>query len=90
MHNNIVGQSKRSIASALIIGGGAIGGIIASNIFRQADAPEYRPAMIAAVMTQAVTILHVGKNFWVYRRANGKADEGRIVIEGQEGFRYTL
>lgn len=90
MHNNIVGQSKRSIASALIIGGGAIGGIIASNIFRQADAPEYTPAMIAAIMTQAVTILHVGKNFVVYRRANRKADEGIIVIEGQQGFRYTL
>jgi len=28
MHNNIVGQMKRSVASALLIGGGAIGGII--------------------------------------------------------------
>lgn len=41
MHNNIVGQMKRSIASALLIGGGACGGIMASNIFRQQDAPEY-------------------------------------------------
>ena len=41
MHNNIVGQSKRSIASALLIGGGACGGIAASNIFRQQDAPNY-------------------------------------------------
>jgi hypothetical protein len=90
MHNNIVGQSKRSIASALIIGGGAIGGIIASNIFRQADAPEYTPAMIAAIMTQAITILHVGKNFVVYARANKKADKGIFVVEGQQGFRYTL
>jgi hypothetical protein len=32
MHNNIVGQMKRSIASALLIGGGACGGIAASNI----------------------------------------------------------
>jgi hypothetical protein len=64
MHNNIVGQSKRSIASALIIGGGAIGGIIASNIFRQADAPEYTPAMIAAIMTQAITM---GRILWCMR-----------------------
>lgn len=42
MHNNIVGQSKRAIASALLIGGGACGGITASNIFRQQDAPNYR------------------------------------------------
>lgn len=90
MHNNIVGQTKRSVASALIIGGGAIGGIIASNIFRQEDAPQYTPAMIAAIMTQAVTILHVGKNFLVYGLANRKADRGIILIEGQQGFRYTL
>lgn len=31
MHNNIVGQMKRSVASALLIGGGACGGIAASN-----------------------------------------------------------
>ena len=90
MHDNIVGQSKRSIASALVIGGGAIGSTIASNIFRQADAPEYTPAMIAAIMTQAVTILHVGENFLVYRIANRKADKAIIVIEGQREFRYTL
>ena len=90
MHNNIVGQTKRSVASALIIGGGAVGGIVASNIFRQADAPEYAPAMIAAILTQAVTVLHVGKNFFVYGRANRRAERGLLVIEGQRGFRYTL
>lgn len=41
MHNNIVGQSKRALASALLIGGGACGGITASNIFRQQDGPDY-------------------------------------------------
>jgi len=90
MHNNIVGQTKRSVASVLIIGGGAIGGIIASNIFRQADAPEYAPAMIAAILMQAVTVLHVGKKFFVYGRANRKADRGIILLEGQRGFRHTL
>lgn len=41
MHNNIVGQMKRSVASALLIGGGACGGIAAANIFRQQDAAAY-------------------------------------------------
>lgn len=41
MHNNIVGQMKRSVASALLIGGGACGGIAAANIFRQQDFPQY-------------------------------------------------
>jgi cyanate permease len=41
MHNNVVGQMKRSISSALLIGGGACGGIAAANFFRQQDAPQY-------------------------------------------------
>ena len=90
MHNNIVGQSKRAVASALLIGGGAIGGIASSLIFRQEDAPGYRPAMITVLCTQAVTVLHVLKNFWVFWRGNREADRGEIVIEGQEGFRYTF
>lgn len=90
MHNNIVGQMKRSIASALLIGGGAIGGIAASNIFRQQDAPRYTPAIITVICTQALTILHVLKNFWVYSQYNKKADRGEKVLEGQTGFRQTL
>lgn len=65
-------------------------GIAASNIFRQQDAPRYIPAMIAVIATQVLSILHVLKNFYVYSRQNRKADRGEGVIEGQEGFRYTL
>ncbi|KAK5087990.1 hypothetical protein LTS08_004948 [Lithohypha guttulata] len=90
MHNNIVGQMKRSIASALLIGGGAMGGIAASNIFRQQDAPQYVPALITVICTQALTILHVLKNFWIYSRYNAKADRGELLLEGQSGFRQTL
>ncbi|KAK4633242.1 hypothetical protein CLAFUW4_02744 [Fulvia fulva] len=90
MHNNIVGQMKRSVASALIIGGGAIGGIVASNIFRQQDAPRYTPAMATVIATQVVSILHVLKNFWVYSRKSRKAERGEIILEGQQGFRQTL
>jgi MFS family permease len=90
MHNNIVGQMKRSIASALLIGGGACGGIAASNIFRQQDAPKYTPAMIVVICTQVISILHVLKNFIIYSRKNRKADRGEIVLENQVGFRQTL
>jgi MFS-type transporter involved in bile tolerance (Atg22 family) len=41
--NNIVGTSKRSVASALQVGFGAIGGIAASTVFRDQDAPRYLP-----------------------------------------------
>lgn len=90
MHNNIVGQMKRSIASALLIGGGACGGIAASNIFRQQDAPEYLPAMCVVIATQVLTVLLVLKNFVVYSRKNRRAERGEIVLEGQVGFRQTL
>ncbi|KAF1849622.1 MFS general substrate transporter [Cucurbitaria berberidis CBS 394.84] len=90
MHNNIVGQMKRSIASALLIGGGACGGIAASNIFRQQDAPKYTPAMAVVIATQVLSIFHVLKNFMVYSRANRQADRAERVLEGQEGFRQTM
>ncbi|KAK5311130.1 hypothetical protein LTR93_011822 [Exophiala xenobiotica] len=44
-HNNIVGQTKRAAGSALLITGGAIGAIIATNIFRQQDHPNYRQVL---------------------------------------------
>jgi len=43
MQNNIVGQTKRAFTSALVIGAGGVGGIVASTVFRAADAPTYRP-----------------------------------------------
>ena len=41
--NNIVGTSKRAVGSALQIGFGAIGGIAASTVYRDGDAPRYLP-----------------------------------------------
>jgi MFS-type transporter involved in bile tolerance (Atg22 family) len=41
--NNIVGTSKRAVGSALQVGFGAIGGIAASTVFRDKDAPRYLP-----------------------------------------------
>jgi hypothetical protein len=40
---NIAGQSKRAFTTAIAIGGGGIGGIIASTVFRAQDAPGFRP-----------------------------------------------
>jgi hypothetical protein len=40
---NTAGQSKRAFTTAIAIGGGGIGGIIASTVFRVQDAPGFRP-----------------------------------------------
>ena len=89
-HNNIVGQTKRALATAILVGGGGCGGIVASNVFRQQDAPQYTPGLIASIVAQGITVLLVTKNFWIFTRQNKKADRGKVVIEGTEGFRYTL
>ena len=41
--NNIVSTSKRAVGSALQVGFGAIGGIAASTVYRDQDAPRYLP-----------------------------------------------
>lgn len=43
LHSNVAGQSKRAFTTAIAIGGGGIGGIVASTSFRAQDAPGYRP-----------------------------------------------
>lgn len=88
-HNNVVGQTKRAISTALMIMGGALAGIISGNLFQARDAPDYRPALIVCMAFQGAIVLHILKNFFVFRRANRKADREELVIEGVPGFRYT-
>ncbi|KFZ15703.1 hypothetical protein V502_05446 [Pseudogymnoascus sp. VKM F-4520 (FW-2644)] len=88
-HNNTVGQAKRSVSSAMMIAGGGLGGLISGLVFRQQDAPQYKPGLLVVLSLQALTVVIVTKNFWYFARQNRKADRGDLVIEGQEGFRYT-
>jgi hypothetical protein len=90
--NNIRMQSKRSVGSALQIGFGAIGGIIASTTFREKDAPRYVNGLWATAALQFFTwIALIGTStfFWYKNR---QLDRGTLKkpIEGQPGFRYTL
>ena len=70
--------------------GGAFGGIISGNIFREQDAPEYIPGILVCMCFQILTILLVSKNFIYYSYCNRKANRGEMVIQGQPNFRYTL
>ncbi|KAH7125140.1 major facilitator superfamily domain-containing protein [Dendryphion nanum] len=93
--NNIRGQSKRAVGSALQIGFGAIGGILASTTFRQKDAPRYTTGLWVSaglqlwmMSTLVVTSLYFWKkNKQVERQMkNGEPIE---PLEGQVGFKYT-
>ena len=90
--NNIRMQSKRSVGSALQIGFGAIGGIIASTVFREKDAPRYVPGLWATAALQFFIISLVAGNTIYFRAKNRQVDNGTLKtpIEGQPGFKYTL
>lgn len=47
--NNVRGNWKRALCSALFVGFGGIGGISGSTIFRSQDAPRYIPGISAAI-----------------------------------------
>jgi sugar phosphate permease len=51
-HNNMVGQNKKGLTMALMVMGGAFGGIIAGNVFQSKDAPGYRPGLWICIAFQ--------------------------------------
>lgn len=94
--NNIRGQSKRSCGSALQIGFGAIGGIIASTTFRQVDAPRYITGLWVTAGLQfyiLILLACTSTYFWkTNQRTKKQALNGEPVdaVEGLVGFKYTL
>lgn len=94
--NNIRGQSKRLVGSALQIGFGAVGGIIASTTFRQVDAPKYITGLWVTAGLQFYVLLVLSCTTTYFLKKNREVDRqianGELVtpIEGQAGFKYTL
>ncbi len=48
--NNVRGQWKRALCSAMFVAFGGIGGISGGTIFRAQDAPRYVPGISAAIV----------------------------------------
>ena len=88
--NNIRGQWKRALCSATLVGAGGIGGIIGSTVFRDQDKPAYRPGIITTMIACGLVILITSLMDYKFWRANKRAEAGGKIIEGLEGFRYTL
>lgn len=88
--NNVTKHSKRSLTSALVIGFGGIGGIIASTVYRQADFPGYFPGLWTTIALQFFTIAAcVGLGFY-FKKQNALAERGEKILEDTPGFRYTI
>ncbi|OJD16207.1 hypothetical protein AJ78_03639 [Emergomyces pasteurianus Ep9510] len=87
--NNILGQWKRAYCSALIVGAGGVGGIIGSLVFRTQDAPSYRPGLYSCLVAIFLCVVSMCTTTVYFYRQNKLQAEGKIIIEGEEGFRYT-
>ncbi|OJJ43510.1 hypothetical protein ASPZODRAFT_19233 [Penicilliopsis zonata CBS 506.65] len=78
--NNIHGDARRSIYSAILIVFGGIGGIFATLIFRTQDAPKYVPGIIAIMSCCGTTFAFPTILMITLRWANRRADQGKSVI----------
>ena len=90
--NNIRMNSKRSVGSALLIGFGAIGGVFASTVFREKDAPNYRNGFWAAIGCQLLTLLLLALMTVYFRKKNRQHKEGTLdkLLENHPDFTYTI
>ncbi|CEJ61727.1 allantoate permease [Penicillium brasilianum] len=72
---NTAGHTKRAFASALVAGSFSIGNIIGPQTFQARDAPEYRPAKIAVLATQAAAAVVSVVLFLYYLWQNRRRDQ---------------
>ncbi|KAK0715370.1 major facilitator superfamily domain-containing protein [Lasiosphaeris hirsuta] len=83
---NIAGATKRAFVSALLGGLFAAGGIIGPQSFQARDAPEYRPAKITVLATQAAGACTTFALFLYYVRQNRKRNLNTVDRETEEAF----
>ncbi|KAJ8457257.1 hypothetical protein ONZ45_g18382 [Pleurotus djamor] len=90
LQNNVAGHTKRAFTTALTVGGGGVGGIIASTVFRSQDAPGYRPGLWVTIGSQLLILVVVLINSVYFYFKNKAVREGRSPpIDGRVGFLYT-
>ncbi|KAE8354270.1 major facilitator superfamily domain-containing protein [Aspergillus coremiiformis] len=80
---NCAGHTKRAVASALVAGSFSVGNIIGPQTFQARDAPEYRPAKIAVLATQAAAAMVAGglSSYYVWEnRRRAKRVEGEEAV----------
>ena len=77
---NTAGHTKRAFASALVAGSFSIGNIIGPQTFQARDAPEYRPAKIAVLATQAGAAVLSVVLFLYYKWENRRRDQKQGMV----------
>lgn len=83
---NCAGYTKRAFCSALVAGSFSIGNIIGPQTFQARDAPQYHPAKIAVLATQAaagvLAVVLFGYYVWENKRRDARdAAEPTEVVD---------
>ena len=79
--SNIAGSTKRVVSMALISGAFSVGNIVGPSTFQAEDAPQYIPAKIIVLATQAAGAVFAVVLFVYYRYANGQKERREGVRE---------
>ncbi|RHZ54299.1 hypothetical protein Glove_428g50 [Diversispora epigaea] len=70
--NNLAGNVKRAVGSAMMIAWGNIGGIIASQIYQQTDFPDYKTGHMIAIGFLLMSFILVNLQYWGLKLENKK------------------
>ncbi|KAL1582994.1 hypothetical protein WHR41_08224 [Cladosporium halotolerans] len=88
--SNIAGQWKRAFTAATVAAFNGAGGIAGSFIVRQEEAPRYVTAVWVSIGSHVGIVLFVGLFSGWFWFANRRQENGKKLLEGTEGFRYTF
>ncbi|KAI1387907.1 MFS general substrate transporter [Hypoxylon trugodes] len=89
--NNLRGDARRACATAVMIAISGLGGIYSSLVFRQQDAPDYVPGIIAVMAICIAAVVAACISIVLLRWENKRADEGKKIIDDRlTEFRYTI
>ncbi|KAM3526352.1 hypothetical protein NHJ13051_003507 [Beauveria bassiana] len=85
---NVAGATKRAFACAVISGSFSLGNIIGPQTFQARDAPDFRPAKLAVMGTQAgcaaITCLLFVYYVWMNRRRADKTKQNEEAYKSPE------
>ncbi|KJR87772.1 Major Facilitator Superfamily protein [Sporothrix schenckii 1099-18] len=87
--NNVRSDNRRNVVTVIQIVSAAIGGIYSALVFRQQDAPNYVPGVIAMGLLILVGGIVSLVSSIVFFFQNKRADRGEVVLEESPDFRYT-
>jgi hypothetical protein len=82
--SNVAGHTKRVIAVSVISGSFSVGNIVGPQAFQKKDAPQYIPAKITVLPTQAAGALAAALLFLYYKWANKGKNATPAEIESSE------